>query len=165
MYQVNDVVIYGNQGVCKVTDVGPLDINDNDNKIYYTLNPVYQKGTIIYAPAENPKSVMRPVLSKDQANSLIKEIPDIETFRVGNDRDRESVYRSAIRTGDPRELVRIIKTVYLRRKDRLASGKKRIIVDEKYFQIAEDQLYQELAYALDQKKESMEEYISSNVTN
>ena len=96
---------------------------------------------------------------------LIREIPDIETFRVGNDRDRESVYRTAIRTCDPRELVRIIKTVYLRRKDRLASGKKRIIVDEKYFQIAEDQLYQELAYALDKNKESMKEYISSNVAN
>lgn len=165
MYQVNDVVVYGNQGVCKVMNVGPLEITGNDHKIYYTLNPLYQKGTIIYAPVENPKSVMRPVLNKDQANSLIREIPDIETFRVGNDRERESIYRTAIRTCDPRELIRIIKTVYLRRKDRLASGKKRIIVDEKYFQIAEDQLYQELAYALDKNKETMEEYIASNVTN
>ena len=165
MYQVNDVVVYGNQGVCRVTNVGPLDINDDDHKIYYTLSPLYQKGTIIYAPAENPKSVMRPVLNKDQADSLIREIPDIETFRVGNDRDRESIYRTAIRTCDPRELVKILKTVYIRRKDRLASGKKRIIVDEKYFQIAEDQLYQELAYVLDKNKESMEEYITSNVTN
>ena len=165
MFQVNDVVIYGNQGVCKVTDIGPLEINESENKIYYTLNPLYQKGTVIYAPVENPKSVMRPVLSREQANSLIKEIPDIETFRVGNDRDRESIYRTAIRTCDPRELIKIIKTVYIRRKDRLASGKKRIIVDEKYFQIAEDQLYQELAYVLDRNKESMEEYISSNVAN
>ncbi len=165
MYRINDVVVYGNQGVCKVMDVGPLDMMENENKIYYTLNPVYQKGTTIYAPAENPKSVMRPVLSKEEVNSLIKEIPDIETFRVGNDRERESVYRTAIRTCDPRELVRILKTVYVRRKDRLASGKKRIIVDEKYFQIAEDQLYQELAYVLDKKKESMEEYITNNVSN
>ena len=165
MYRVNDVVVYGNQGVCKVTDVGPLDITGSEEKVYYTLNPVYQKGTIIYAPAENPKSVIRPVLSKDQAHSLIREIPDIETFQIGNDRDRESVYRTAVRTCDPRELVRIIKTVCNRRKDRMASGKKRIIVDEKYYQIAEDRLYQELAYAMKEEKESLAEYISNTVLN
>lgn len=163
MYKLNDVVVYGTQGVCRITEIGPLECNNDQTKLYYTLCPLFHKGTILYAPVDNRKSVMRPLLSQDDIDSLIDDIPTIHTIEVKNDRERESLYKSALLTCDPRELVKVIKTVYFRRKDRLASGKKRIVVDEKYYQLAEEQLYQEMAYVLNLTKDDMESYISEKV--
>ena len=163
MYKLNDVVVYGTQGVCRITEIGPLEYNNDPNKLYYTLRPLFQKGTILYAPVDNRKSVMRPVLTQEDIDSLIDDIPSIHTIEVKSDREREGLYKSALHTCDPRELVKVIKTVYYRRKDRLASGKKRIIVDEKYFQLAEEQLYEELAYVMNLTKDDMADYISDKV--
>lgn len=93
MFQVNDVVVYGNHGVCKIMDVGPLSMSLADkNTIYYTLCPVYQ-----------------------------------------------------------------------RKESRIQDGKKITSVDERYFRMAEGQLYEELAYALGIEKEAVVSYIAESV--
>ena len=77
MFQENDLVVYGNSGVCRVKAVGPLaDISAaTKDRIYYTLELLYDKGTI-YIPADT-KVFMRHVITKDEANDLISRIPDI----------------------------------------------------------------------------------------
>lgn len=160
MYQVKDLVVYGNHGVCRVMDVGTLDISAVDKtKKYYTLRPAYQNEAVIYAPVENNKTVMRPIITKEEADELIDEIPQLDTVWIGNEREREALYKAAIRTCDVRELVRMIKTLYQRKRARIESGKKVTVVDERYFHQAEDQLYGELAIALDMPKDEVSDYI------
>lgn len=60
-------------------------------------------------------------------------------------------------------LIKIIKTLYLRRQSRLAGGKKLATIDERYLKMAEDGLYGELAISLDMKKEEMEAFITKQV--
>ena len=57
--------------------------------------------------------------------------------------------------------VMIIKTLYIRRMDREARGRKITSTDEKYLKIAENWLYSEMSLALGVPKEEMEDYISS----
>lgn len=72
MFQVNDVVVYGNHGVCKIMDVGPLSMSLADkDTIYYTLCPVYQRETLFYAPVDNQKVLIRPLITKEEAEKLI----------------------------------------------------------------------------------------------
>lgn len=161
MFQVNDTVIYGNHGVCKITDIGTLSISMIDkNKQYYTLQPVYQQTAVIYAPVENPKTLMRPVISKEDAEALIKEIPEIDSVWIASEKEREHQYKAALQTCDCRELVKIIKTLYMRKAARIQNGKKVTAVDEKYFRLAEARLYEELAYVLDMDKTQIAPYIS-----
>ena len=68
-----------------------------------------------------------------------------------------------MQTCDCEELVKIIKTLYLRKQQRLGSGKKVTVVDEKYFRQAEDKLYEELAYALGMEKKQVGTYISQHM--
>ena len=68
-----------------------------------------------------------------------------------------------MQTCDCEELVKIIKTLYLRKQQRLESGKKVTVVDEKYFRQAEDKLYEELAYALGMEKKQVGTYISQHM--
>ena len=86
-----------------------------------------------------------------------------ETIWIGNEKERESQYKEAVRSGDCRELVRIIKTIYLHKKERVDEGKKVAAVDERYFHQAEELLYEELAYALNMEVDQIGDYIASKI--
>ena len=51
--------------------------------------------------------------------------------------------------------VHVLKTLYLRRQSRLESGKKTTAVDERYFYLAEEQLYGELSFVLGKTKDEI----------
>lgn len=164
MFQVNDVVIYGHHGVCEITDIGTLLMPMADKeKLYYTLRPVYHKESSVYAPVENRKIVMRPVITKEAAEKLIQRIPQIETVWSVNEKAREVQFKEALHTCDCEELIKIIKTLYHRKQQRIESGKKVTVVDEKYFRQAEDKLYEELAFVLEMEKNKVSDYISTRM--
>ena len=73
------------------------------------------------------------------------------------------MYKEAIRTYDCRSLVQIIKTLYLRRQDRIKEGKKVLSSDEQYLRKAEELLYSEMSLALSIPKEDVEQYITAAV--
>ena len=161
MYCVGDIIIYGTQGICKVDAIGPLPMSFADkNRQYYTLRPYYSPEMVIYAPMDNQAIVMRSPLTREQAEDLIAQIPSIETAWIVNEKEREVQYRQALHTCNCRELVKIIKTLYNRKAARAQRGKRGTAVDERYFRMAEEQLYGELAYVLGIEKSAMPEYIA-----
>lgn len=161
MFEIGDYIIYGNQGVCKVEDIGPMNMGGiKTERLYYTLLPIYISGSKVYTPTDNEKVILRAVISKDEAKQLLEEIPELEQIDVLDEKSREQLYKDALASCDCRELVKIIKTLYLRRQERLEDGKKVTAVDERYFKMAEDSLYGELAIALDMEREKVESYMT-----
>ena len=134
------------------------------DRLFYTLHPLYMKGSTLFTPVDNSKVIIRPVLSKEEAKELIREIPNLEPLWINDERKREIQYKETIRTCDCRQYVRIIKTIYLRRENRLAEGKKVTVQDEKYFHMAEEALYGELAISLELSKEEAKSYVINKVT-
>ena len=125
MYQVNDVVVYGKNGICRVEEIGTLSMSMVDQKkMYYTLRPIYQREAVLYVPVDNSKTVMRPVISREEAQQLIDEIPMLQVVWITNERERENQYRTMLKTCDCKELVKIIKTLYQRKKARIQDGKR-----------------------------------------
>lgn len=164
-FEIGDVIIYGNSGVCRITDCGKLDSMCADkNTLYYTIEPCYSSSTKIYTPVGNDKVIMRRIVTKEEALHLIDEIKSIENLWITDEKKREQEYKDTIKKCDCRELVRIIKTIYLRKQSRLAEGKKVTASDEKYFKIAEDSLYGELAVSLDMNKDEVKDYVISRVS-
>lgn len=164
MFHAGEFVVYGSHGVCKVTDVGCLNLPDAPNgRLYYTLEPCRILGGKVFTPVDNQKAIIRPVISKDNAMALIDDMTDIETLWVPNERKRESYYKDALRKCDCRELVKIIKTTCLRKQSRAAAGKKVTAGDEKYLHLAEAILYGELAIALDMEQEQVKQFIANRI--
>lgn len=164
MFEVGDIIFYGNNGVCKVISIGKLDMaGANEDRVYYTLQPCYTKGSTIFTPVDNPKVLMRPVLTKSEALQMIDEIKDIDAVCIQDEKGREAEYKEAVQKCDCRELIKIIKTIYLRKQKRLAEDKKVTAVDEKYFKMAEENLYGELAVSLGMTKEDVKDYITDRV--
>ena len=165
MFAVDNYVVYGNYGVCKVENVGTVFLPLVDkNKIYYTLRPIYKSEAVVYAPVDNPKSVIRPVLTRQEADKLIEEIPRLESVWIPNEKEREVQYKAALKTCDCRELIRIIKTLYERKMNRIRDGKKVTMVDERYFRQAEEQLYGELAFAMNMDRNQMGDYLVERIS-
>ncbi len=164
MFEVGDRIVYGTHGVCEVTAIGRLSMSVADRrKKYYTLRPVYQQDSLIYVPVDNKKIKMRLILTQKESEEFIQKIPQIDTIWIANERDREKLYREALISCDCRELIRIIKTIYLRKLLRERNGKKVAAVDERYFRQAEDLLYGELSLSLDMGREKIEPYIREQI--
>jgi len=63
--------MYGMTGVCKVVDITNEKFINSDQREYYVLSPIYSDNTIIKIPVDNNKILMRKVISKGDATSLI----------------------------------------------------------------------------------------------
>lgn len=160
MFQVGDYIIYGTKGVCKVIDVGPLTLPDMpSDRDYYTLELIYNHNGRVFTPVDNAKVIMRPILSKKEAEALVSEAASLELIEITDEKHREDTYRDVIRSCDCRELVRIIKTLHARNQSRLSEGKKITSGDDRYFHLAEDSLYNELALSLGMPKEAVRSYL------
>lgn len=164
MFEVKDRIVYGTHGVCEVMAVGRLLMSVADHRRkYYTLRPLYQPDSVIYVPVDSRKVQMRPVLTEEEAERFLQEIPTIDTIWVVNEKEREFRYKEAMLSGDCRNLVRVIKTIYLRRLSREKEGKKIAAVDERYFRQARDLLYGELSCVLSLDREEVESHIRERI--
>ena len=94
---------------------------------------------------------------------MIRRIPETEREWSSNDKLREQEYKEAIQSCNPAELIGIIKNLYLRKKERNEQGKKSTVIDERYFKLAEDNLYSELAFAIGRDKSEMRKIIADTI--
>lgn len=164
MFDIGEYIIYGSHGVCEVKEISKKTMSALiGEKLYYTLAPVYVKGSTIYSPVDNGKVAIRPVLTRDEAENLINEMPQVNLIENVDEKKRETLYKDAIKSCDCRELIKIIKTLYKRRKERIEDGKKFTAIDERYFKQAKGCLYGEIAIALDMEMEQVEEYITTRL--
>lgn len=164
MFEKGEYVVYGSTGVCEVMDITTMDLEGvPKDRLYYVLHPYAQKDGRIFIPVDNEKNVIRRILSKKEADNLIDDIPNIDEFWISNDKLREVKYKECIRSCECREWIRIIKTLYLRKQERLANGKKITATDSRYFKQAEENLYSELSISLNIPKEEMEKYITDKI--
>ena len=160
VYKKGEYVVCGNKGVCMVEDVTTLDISGVDKKReYYILKPVYMAGSTVYVPVDTAKESMQSVLTHEEADRLIQSIPNIPLITITNDKLLEQEYRGCMKTNACEEMIKIIKTIYLRKQKRLEAGRKVTAVDAKYFRLAEDNLYGELAISLNIPRTEVESHI------
>ncbi len=165
MFEKGEYIVYGASGVCLVEDITTMDmVGVPRDRLYYVLAPMSQKGGRIFTPVDNQKTLMRRVMTREEATRLIDEMPKIEGLWITNEKAREERYRECLKTCDSRDWIRIIKTLYLRRLERTAQGKKITSTDEKYLRMAEDYLYSELQIPLGIPKEEMEKYITEKLS-
>lgn len=164
MFEVGEYIIYGSTGVCKVAEIKKMaPPGVKTDKLYYALDPVYDKGRRVYTPVSNEKVLMRKILTAKEADELIDRVKEIDTLQIRDEKLREEKYKEAMRTCNCEEWVRMIKTLYLRGKSRQAEGKKITSSDARYLHLAEENLYGELSVALKIPKDRVEDVITRRV--
>lgn len=162
MFKKGDFVINANNGICEIDDIVTMNMSGT-NKEYFLLIPVSEKTAKVYIPVDMASQRIRLTMNKNEALALIQSIKDIDEAYVENEKEREKIYKEALNSRDPKRLVGIIKTLYLRRQERVEAGKKNTAVDERYFKLAENHLHNELAFALQVDKAEVNEIILKHI--
>ena len=102
---------------------------------------------------------VRAVMTEKDAEALIRRIPKINKTWVNNEKERERSYKEVIQSNDPERLVGVIKLIYQRKKLRQEQGKRTTVVDERYFDIAENLLYSELEVVMKKNRNEINDLI------
>ena len=149
MFQINDVIVYGAQGVCVITGTEEKVISGK-KKTYFVLKPVSEKGSTIFVPTDNELVLgkMRRLLTKDEIHKLIDSMELENALWVENENERRELYKSILAKGEHSELIKMIKAIYTHKKQREAEGKRLHMSDERFFKDAEQILYNEFQYEL-----------------
>ena len=158
MYNVGDVVVY-KKDVCKIKEIKKNYFFDHD---YYIMHPIDDDSLTINVPVEC-SSDMRYVISKEEGEKLIAVIPSIEVIET-NENDIEYEYKKLLQEGSLENLVKVIKTTYLRNQERLSQNKKIGEKDDSYFQKAEKRLYQELSISFQMSFDDTKQYVIDSVS-
>lgn len=165
MIQTGDYIIYGSNGVCKVENVGTVERDGiPSDKPYYTLIPVYTKGNRIYTPVDNKKVVIRPVISKEEAQSLLNSFDNLDTLDIAEDRKGEEIIKEILAKCNCHEIAKLFKTLYIKKLIRNSQGKKQTVRQDKYFNLSKDNLVKEIALSLGMEKDRAEELLIENVS-
>lgn len=159
MYKVNDYVVY-KKDVCLVKEIRQNKMNGIN---YYILVPVSDESLIIDVPVDNKLNFIRDVISREDALKLIDNIPNIEPINNIDDKYIERAYKELLSRGTYEDLIKIIKTTYLRNDYRLKNKKKVSEKDSNYFNQAEKYLYNELAVSLNMDFTQTKEFIIKKV--
>jgi len=165
MFQVNDTIIYGSHGVCRIEKIEVREFMGGA-KEYFVLRPVNDAAATLYASTQSEKVLgkMRKILSEQEVFHLIETMPEQENIWFQNEAVRKEKYKKVISKGDHRELIGIIKAIYLQKQKREAEGKHLYISDERFFKEAERILYDEFQYVLNIEREELLPLIFSKIT-
>ena len=101
MKTIGDFIVCHKQ-VCKI-----VDIKNN----YLELVPLNDESLKMHIPSDS--KVLRNLISKEEIDKLLKEIPSIDAVGI-SERMIENTYKELLQSGTYEDLVKIIKTAYLR---------------------------------------------------
>ena len=160
MFDIGEKIIYGENGVCTVERIAPLEMSGaSKEKLYYYLTPLVGSGTY-FAPVDT-NAFMRPIISRDEADALIDSMPGIAPAICNDSRfyHVDAFYRELFKLHTNEALVSVIKGL----RCRMAEKKTRSSRAEATMKRAKDILHGELSVALDIEFDQVEGYIRDRI--
>jgi len=153
MYAIGDRVVYGENGVCVIDSIGPMD--PASQKLYYHLKPLFTSGTY-FTPVDS-NAFMRPIMNRVEVEALISRIPLIEPAICNDNRFNhvDAFYREIFRQHEVDGLVSIIKGLKIRSAERKSKSSR----VEQTLRRAKQMLYGELSLVLNLEYNQVEAYI------
>lgn len=164
MYNINDTVLYGANGVCRISEICERDFSGTA-KEYYILRPLANETMTIFVPVENKilTDRMRRILSPEEIYELIGAISNEPIVWIDDDNERKEHYRTVISSGDRAALLKMIRELYLHKQDQLSMGRKAHLSDEQFLKEAEKLLYSEFSLVLNIKPDEVPNFIAERI--
>lgn len=160
MYKIGEFIIYGNNGVCEVEDIGGLNISGiNKKNTYYTLKPAYENGKI-FAPIDT-SVFMRALITTEEVHKAIELIPSMKEMECNekNVRLLQAHYEKYMKTHKCEDLLAVIVSIYKKE----ANGKKLGQIDDRFMKMASALINEEFSVVLGIEREEVENYIKEKV--
>ncbi|RGZ96510.1 CarD family transcriptional regulator [Ruminococcus bromii] len=148
MYSIGEIVLYGSNGVCEITEITTKKIG-KDSIEYYVLKPVCSDSSTLFVPTQNEMLVsrMRVVLSSDEIKDILSQKTDNEIW-IDNKAERCEKIKEIISGGDCMKLVELIRRMHFHSKLQLKKCRRLHITDERFLKEAEKMVCDEVSVVL-----------------
>ncbi len=156
MFQVGDIVRYGQSGVCKIQEISDRTFG-NVTQSYYVLTPIFKSGSLVYVPVENETLVekMLPPLTKEEVAEVISLVREKEVEWIRDFRRRSDFAKKALSSGDRSEALYLIKSIYHHKREILGQGARIHTTDDYFLKDAETLIFTEFSFVLDKSYEDI----------
>ena len=152
MYQVGEYIVYGLEGVCRVTEIGhPRLSGIPKDRLYYTLEP-YSRAGAVYIPVDTDQ-YMRYPLSREEIEAYLFDLPSLPLCsELPTDaRMVTAYYMEILHSHDCRRILQMCKTIYCKQCALSGSRKSLSVTDMRYWKQGEELLASEIGYVLGQE--------------
>lgn len=138
MYNIGDMVLYGGEGICRISAIEDRKIADKKIS-YYILSPAGESSAVFYVPVEGKTAEMklRKIITADEFIAIVSKATPSEW--IENDRARRDKYKTAINEADRAALASFVKSIDAHRAELSEIGKRLHKLDE-YFLIEVEEL-------------------------
>ena len=163
MFKTGDAVVYCSK-VYTVEGITQKTI-DKTVKDYYHLINVYDSKNEVFIPADNERLLgkMRAILSRKQILDMIADFPNIPSIWVDDDKERITLFREILDTGDRKDIAQMVKSLFERKKELETKGRRLHSLDEALFLRAEKAICEEFALVLGIKKDEVIPFITERL--
>ncbi len=164
MLSTGSYVIYGANGICRITDKRQEKLCGT-KKEYYVLSPADNPASMIFVPCDNGELVsrMKSILSKEEIISLIRDIDESDIEWINDNKKRIDAFNDILDNGDRSCLLRLIKCIYLKRRELSDNNKKLWQADENILKRAEKIINAEFSLVMEIPAESVPGFIEQHM--
>ena len=160
MFKINDSVIHCREGLSTI--VGEHNMNGKD---YFLVRVNRASGETIYVPVDTAENIIRPLLSKKEADELLKYIKGIKKEFNTNTKQRRDAYKRSLSSGSVREIAYLYRQLYFyeliggENNEEIRLGP----VDIDMLRYAENILLDELSLTYGVDRSSIKEFIEKRI--
>lgn len=123
MFEINDVIVYQNGGVCKIVDICTPDFVDTDDK-YYKMQPVDNVDSTIYVKINQQNCTIRPIITSEEANGYLKNCRDVDGIYVKDLKVRDKEFNETLRTCECEKWFALLKGIMNEQEKKRKQGKR-----------------------------------------
>lgn len=148
MFKIGDKIVNRSGKVCEIVNIEEADYGVG-MKTYYVLSPCFTNNDslVLHTPIEQ-ESTLRKVMNKEEVETLISSIPNIDVIRITNPKIRKTKFKELYTSGEPKEILRLIKS-FMKKKDEFKNDKKTLsFTDENFLTEIKTNLYYEISLVL-----------------
>lgn len=147
MFNVGELIIYSTHGICQIDEICEktyLDVT----RTYYVLHPIENPKLTISTPIDNDAVVMLEMLHSDEAEEILGTFRNPGIDWVEKTTHRPQTYFDIIKTGNRKEIAKIVNTLMRKKHETELNGKKFNEHDRNMLNYIQNILFTELAIAL-----------------
>jgi len=161
-FEKGQFVVYGTNGICMIEDMTEMSFVTGEPKApYYMLKPETANASTVFVPVNNEilVSKMRPLMTKEEIDSLLLGMKDKELAWENDRRVRNDSFHDILVKGVTQELLLMIRCIYVKKNELEENNKKLSSADMNALKSAEKLVEEEFAHVLQIKRNEVGKYI------
>ncbi len=163
----DDVVVYGKNGICKITEIKKMKFDKAQEREYYVLTPLNDKHATLFVPLDSQVlcSRIRKAMSKDEIDAILDSSKNGSICWIEDKKQRNEAFRGIISSGDQRQMLLLAQCLYLKKTEKEAAGRKLWASDEALLSTLEKMISQEISWSLNISQDQVGVYIRNRLNN